>query len=220
MRTGGFRCGSRTFVWTSHVSDWIVGRGTDSGSKKSHVPVPQKWALWFKTIPIFLVEPFRENGDSLIQRTHFWDIGKWEFFDPKPSFPGFGNFDLSGGRTLLHPQYSSWEFHDQLWEALFGTISEKKGRPQPYCEGNSGKRFLRVVLPRGRSRNCLQVRMRERGWGVMWGCGEDSAVQPHIMGGVRGAEEGHTREHTQERTRECCTYPLATYPLKSGGEFQ
>ena len=25
----------------------------------------------------------------------------------------------------------------------------------------------------------------------------------------------HTEEHTQERTRECCTYPLATYPLKS-----
>ena len=25
----GFRCGSRTFAWTSHVSDWIVGRGTD-----------------------------------------------------------------------------------------------------------------------------------------------------------------------------------------------
>ena len=24
-----------------------------------------------------------------------------------------------------------------------------------------------------------------------------------------------THTHTQERTRECCTYPLATYPLKS-----
>ena len=55
----------------------------------------------------------------------------------------------------------------------------------------------------------------------MWGGGGDSAVQPHSMGGVRGGEEGHThththtQEHTQERTRECCTYPLATYPLKS-----
>ena len=29
IRTGGFRCGSRTFARTSHVSDWIVGRGTD-----------------------------------------------------------------------------------------------------------------------------------------------------------------------------------------------
>ena len=27
-----------------------------------------------------------------------------------------------------------------------------------------------VVLPRDRSRTCLQVRMREQGWGVMWGC--------------------------------------------------
>ena len=46
-------------------------------------------------------------------------------------------------------------------------------------------------------------------------CGGDSAVQPHSMGGVRGGEEGHTQEHTRERTRECCTYPLATHPLKS-----
>ena len=45
--------------------------------------------------------------------------------------------------------------------------------------------------------------------------GGDSAVQSRSMGRVRGGEEGHTQEHTQERTRECCTYPLATYPLKS-----
>ena len=62
--------------------------------------------------------------------------------------------------------------------------------------------------------------MRERGWGVMWGCGGDSAVRPHSIGGVRGGRGGththtHTQEHTQERTRECWTYPLATYPLKS-----
>ena len=42
------------------------------------------------------------------------------------------------------------------------------------------------------------------------------------MGGVRGGEEGHTQEHThtEERTRECCTYPLATYPLKSARNLQ
>ena len=38
---------------------------------------------------------------------------------------------------------------------------------------------------------------------------------PTLWVGSRGGEEGHTQEHTQERTRECCTYPLATYPLKS-----
>ena len=50
----------------------------------------------------------------------------------------------------------------------------------------------------------------------MWGCGGDSAVQPHSMGGVRGVEEGHTQEHTQERTRECCTCPfkISDLPLK------
>ena len=51
-----------------------------------------------------------------------------------------------------------------------------------------------------------------RGHVGVWG---DSAAQPHSMGGVRGGEEGHTQEHTQERTRECCTYALATYPLRS-----
>ena len=73
--------------------------------------------------------------------------------------------------------------------------------------------FSGVVLPKGRSRNCLRVRMRERGWGVVWGCGWDSAVQPHSMGGVRGGRGGThtgTHTHTQERARE-----LATYPLKS-----
>ena len=48
----------------------------------------------------------------------------------------------------------------------------------------------------------------------MWGCGGNSAVQSHRMGGVMG-ESGGTHRNTQERTRECCTYPLATYPLKS-----
>ena len=30
----------------------------------------------------------------------------------------------------------------------------------------------------------------------MWGCGGDSAVQPHSMGGVRG-ERRDTQEHAQ-----------------------
>ena len=54
----------------------------------------------------------------------------------------------------------------------------------------------------------------------MWG---GSAFQPHSRGGVRGGEKGHThthtQEHKQERTRKCCTYPLATYPLKSARGF-
>ena len=39
---------------------------------------------------------------------------------------------------------------------------------------------------------------------------------PQYGRGWGGGEEGHTQEHAQEeRTRKCCTYPLATYPLKS-----
>ena len=33
-RTRGFRCGSRTFVWTSHVADWIAGGGTETLEKR------------------------------------------------------------------------------------------------------------------------------------------------------------------------------------------
>ena len=48
----------------------------------------------------------------------------------------------------------------------------------------------------------------------MWGCGGDSAVPSHSMGRVKGGERRDTHTHTQEHTHTC-TYPLATYPLKS-----
>ena len=58
--------------------------------------------------------------------------------------------------------------------------------------------------------------MRERGWGGMWGCGVGFCCSaPHYGRSQGGGEEGHAQEHAQERTRECCTCPLATYPLKS-----
>ena len=44
---GGFRCGSRTFMWTCHVSDWIVGirgRHVGVGKKKGEerTPLPKR----------------------------------------------------------------------------------------------------------------------------------------------------------------------------------
>ena len=51
----------------------------------------------------------------------------------------------------------------------------------------------------------------------MWGCGRDSAVQPHSTGGVRGGEEGgtHTGTHTGTYTR-MLHLPLSDLPLKIG----
>ena len=72
----------------------------------------------------------------------------------------------------------------------------------------------RVVFLRSSDAKCLRFGCGNGGEGSCRGAGGDSAVQPHNVGGVRG-EEGHTQEHTQEHTREFCTYPLATYPLKS-----
>ena len=57
----------------------------------------------------------------------------------------------------------------------------------------------------------------------MWGCGGDSAVQPHSMGGFRGGERRdthtHTQEHTQERTRECCFSDLPLKKCLIGGRI-
>ena len=36
----------------------------------------------------------------------------------------------------------------------------------------------------------------------------------HTQRGTHTHREKHTHTHTEERTRECCTYPLATYPVK------
>ena len=50
----------------------------------------------------------------------------------------------------------------------------------------------------------------------MWRCGGEILLfSPTVWAESGGGEEGHTQEHAQEHTRECCTYPLATYPLKS-----
>ena len=58
--------------------------------------------------------------------------------------------------------------------------------------------------------------MRERGWGGYVGVwGGNLLFSPTVWAGLGGGEEGHTQEHAQERIRECCTYPLATYPSKS-----
>ena len=58
--------------------------------------------------------------------------------------------------------------------------------------------------------------MRNGGEGSCGGAEVILLFNPTVWAGSGGGgEEGHTQEHTQERTRECCTYPSATYPLKS-----
>ena len=55
---------------------------------------------------------------------------------------------------------------------------------------------------------------------TVWGWNGSSCSGFWAVSG--GVEEGHTQEHThtQERTRKCCTYPLATYPLKSARNLE
>ena len=52
------------------------------------------------------------------------------------------------------PQHC-WEFHDRLWEALSGTISEKKKCPQPYWGGDNSGNALEAS-------NALNYRV----WGI------------------------------------------------------
>ena len=52
----------------------------------------------------------------------------------------------------------------------------------------------------------------------MWGCGGRILLfNPTVRAGSggRGGTRTGTHTHTEERTHECCTYPLATYPVKS-----
>ena len=62
--------------------------------------------------------------------------------------------------------------------------------------------------------------MRERGWGVMYGCGGNSAVQPHSMGGVMGGRRGtHTGTHTHTDThrgtyKQMLHLPFSDLPFK------
>ena len=62
------------------------------GVKKLPFPSASEKGDLSQKIPIFPVEPCREMGI-------FWRIGKWEFFDPEPSFPYFGDFDPCTGPT-------------------------------------------------------------------------------------------------------------------------
>ena len=110
--------------------------------------------------------------------------------------------------------------------SLMGRFLTLMGR-LPECL-NSGTFKGVVVLPGvGRAIAC-GYECGDGGEGSCGGVGGDSAVQSHSMGGVGGERRDtyththrnththtHTQEHTQKRTRECCTYPLATYPLKS-----
>ena len=48
-----------------------------------------------------------------------------------------------------------------------------------------------------------------------WGRVNREVQTVNSAGGQKVHTEEHTHTHTQERTCECCTYPLAAYPLKS-----
>ena len=63
------------------------------GVKKLPFPnSPEKGALSQKN-PHFSTGLHKENGDFSTQSALFWGDGTWEFFDPEPSFPDFGDFD-------------------------------------------------------------------------------------------------------------------------------
>ena len=70
-----------------------------SGSKNSHVPVSQQWALSQK-FPLFLVEPCREMGIFWLKAPLSETLGNGSLLTPKASFPDFGDFDPCKGRTL------------------------------------------------------------------------------------------------------------------------
>ena len=77
-----------------------------SGSKKLPFSQCPRNGRFESKNPHFSTGLHEKNGDFLTQSAHFWDTGKWEFLTPKPSFPGFGDFDPCRGRTLSQEEKS------------------------------------------------------------------------------------------------------------------
>ena len=102
-----------------------------SGSKDSHFPVSQKWALWVKKNSHSSTGLCKENGDFFTQSAHFWDTGTWEFFDPEALFSRFlAILTPVGGRRFRNINYRqtlfvggsfftySWSFFAYSWASL------------------------------------------------------------------------------------------------------
>ena len=95
--------------------------------------------------------------------------------------------------------------------------------PEDFARAEGGAKqhlMFRFSLKGSRSRNCLRLRMRERGEGSCGGVGGrgDFAVQPYSVGAVGGKGGTHTHTHTHEHTgtsMRMCTYLLSTCPLDS-----
>ena len=96
-----------------------------------------------------------------------------------------------------YPQYC-WEFHDQLWEALSGTTSEKRGAPSRTGGGDSSGNALEAS-------NALNY----RAWGIPPVLSTPSKFQPfssrfvlhglHVFERLRGCEPARGR-------RGCCDF--------------
>ena len=71
-----------------------------SGSKNSHFPVSQKWALCVKKSPFLYRAPQGKWGFFWLKAPISGTLGNGSFLTPKPSFPDFGDFDPCRGRTL------------------------------------------------------------------------------------------------------------------------
>ena len=65
----------------------------DFGVKKLPFPIASEKGALSRKIPIFLVEPCREMGIFRPKAPFSEAMGNGSFLTPKPSFPGFGDFD-------------------------------------------------------------------------------------------------------------------------------
>ena len=68
--------------------------------KCSHFPMPQKWALWVKKIPISLQGSTRKMGILWLKAPISGALGNGSFLTLQPSFPYFSDFDPCRGQML------------------------------------------------------------------------------------------------------------------------
>ena len=68
-----------------------IGKRGFRGQKNPISQCPKNGRFESKN-PHFSTGLHNENGDVLTQSAHFWDTGKWEFFDPETLFSRFWRF--------------------------------------------------------------------------------------------------------------------------------
>ena len=113
IRTGGFRCGSWTFVWTSHVSDLIAGVGTETMQDQE---IPSALLATCSDFQIFEAI-FTQSSSSLGKLNHdkWRKLAcrlQWIFLNSASGFVSQFPMDFCESTSLVLPSHLASDIQD------------------------------------------------------------------------------------------------------------